>query len=226
VNTEEHLVDVYLKFNLVKLLEHISQVVTSMALSIYIFTFSTVNGRVVICEHSQDGRKLRLIPHAHFQGDMPKLLVDNYSHWLVKDSSVIFPNVEKVGWTVYLRPTRADSTQFSDKSVTTVPYKLVYHKDNDSRLLVDIATSQLIVDVRSTSFKHLYTNMMNTLKAASYIHVLVDRVVQGVNSSDSTDDDNRTTTASTGGTGAVTIKLPRMRLVFDINTTNGAVTTR
>jgi hypothetical protein len=121
-----------------------------------------------------------------------------------------------------MRPIRADSTQFSDWSVTSVPYKLVYHKDSDSILLVDVATGQLLVDVRSTSFKHLYSNMMNRLETASYIHVLVDRVVQGVNSNDTNESDVRTTAT----TGAVTIKLPRMRLAFNINTTTGAVTTR
>jgi hypothetical protein len=199
--------------------------ITSRHINGSLFTFSTVNSRVVICEHRADGRKLTLIPHTHFQGDMPQLLVDDYSHWL-EQHSFVDRCVTRVYWSVHMRPTRADSTQFSDWSVTTVPYKLVYHKDSDSIHLVDIATGQLLVDVRSTSFEHLYSNMMCRLETASYTHVLVDRVVQGVNSDDNADIASKTMTATIGGSDAVTIKLPRMRLAFDINTTTGAVTTR
>jgi hypothetical protein len=202
--------------------EVVGTYITSRHINDSLFTFTTVNSRVVICEHCADGRKLTLIPHTHFNSDMPQLLVDNYGHWL-EEHSFTERCVTGVHWLVHFRPIRADSKEFSDWSVACVPYKLVYHKEK-SILLVDIATGQLLVDIRGTSFKHLYTNMMCRLETASYMHVLVDRVVQGVNSNDSDNTDSKASASS--GTGVVTIKLPRMRLAFDINATTGAVTTR
>jgi hypothetical protein len=133
---------------------------------------------VIICERrSGGGESLQLIPHTHFQGDLPQQLVDDYSHWLRKDvNSSSSDSSSSSSYTVLFRLVRADAAAFSSLSCEAVPYELQLQQRSDGSFVNTVRcarTGALFVDVRSSTFEQLYSSVFSRLEQRLRVHVMV-----------------------------------------------------
>ncbi|KAG0619346.1 hypothetical protein M758_4G132600 [Ceratodon purpureus] len=158
------------------------------------FTFALVDGnRLLVTERQNGGCELQLFPNRFFKGDLPKLLIEEHSHWILKASkqnTEPFKHMdpdETLGCILF-RPVKFDDIGFAD--IEGVPFVF----NITSRYVRDTMTDRHLVDVRSQSFKELHSRMLHRLELPQFVHVF-----------DNKDDDT------------VAAELPRMGLRFIVD---------
>lgn len=158
------------------------------------FTFALVDGnRLLVTERQNGGCELQLFPNRFFEGDLPQLLIEEHSHWILKaskQSTEPFKHMdpdESLGCILF-RPVKFDDVGFAD--IEGVPFVL----NITSRYVRDTMTDRNLVDVRSRSFKELHRRMLHRLELPQFVHVF-----------DNQDDDT------------VAAELPRMGIRFIVD---------
>eukprot|EP00929_Paragymnodinium_shiwhaense_P027567 TRINITY_DN16159_c0_g2_i1.p1 TRINITY_DN16159_c0_g2~~TRINITY_DN16159_c0_g2_i1.p1 ORF type:complete len:3364 (-),score=863.27 TRINITY_DN16159_c0_g2_i1:158-10249(-) len=109
----------------------------------------------------KDGKvvQAQLVSRAHFVGDFPDALVEQYSHWLVRQG--------KVG-SVYFRPRRYDDSKFR-QGCTREGADFIMDLDNN--LIVDTVLRRQLIDIRSPTFDELFQNIFSRLAPRGEVHV-------------------------------------------------------
>eukprot|EP00397_Hematodinium_sp_SG-2012_P000073 GEMP01000073.1.p1 GENE.GEMP01000073.1~~GEMP01000073.1.p1 ORF type:complete len:1696 (+),score=289.10 GEMP01000073.1:2025-7112(+) len=108
----------------------------------------------------RDGVRAQLLPHSIFEGDVPRKLVADYSHWLVQSQN---PQI-------FFRPTQYNDRAFGSGCDATVND---YVLDLASKRVLSIrnGTQLALLDVRSASFRELFKRVFTRLSPAGYVHV-------------------------------------------------------
>lgn len=111
---------------------------------------------LVIIERHADGNEVELIPHDNLEGDIPSLLVENFSHWWNKCKNRI-----------EFRP-----KQFNDKNFFA-SNGIEYIIDLQSCHLIHVKTNRNMLDITSKTYEKI-VNQMSRLEQRRYIDVLMD----------------------------------------------------
>ncbi|GAB0493622.1 hypothetical protein MMPV_004907 [Pyropia vietnamensis] len=144
--------------------------------SFFSFGFET-DGRLLLVERRADDHELVLFPARFHSGDLPQDMVNQYSHWL-SDRMMLF------------RPRTVASNTFEPRGVEAACPSLV---DVDTCHLTKACGSSMLVDVRRSSFGHLYNTTLCRLADRRDVHVWRAAVGR-----------------------AVTVALPRLRLHLEV----------
>lgn len=136
------------------------------------------NGIIVITERRKDAIKCELIPPDVFSNEIPYLLIKEHSHWWNKSKNVI-----------EFRPNNFMNGQFS------LPSKIVYELDLNTRRLLHLKTKRLLLDITSFSYTEIIKRL-SRLECEEYIHILI----------------------SPDAPGIASVELQRMQLKFQIDT--------
>lgn len=135
------------------------------------------DGRLIVVERRPDGRELALFPARFLSGDLPRAMVDRHSHWL-SDGVMLF------------RPISATRSDFAPSGLAAAcPYLLNLR----TRGLTQAPGGSVLVDVRGSSFKHLYDAALCRLADRRDVHVWRAPV-----------------------SGSVTVALPLLRLHLEV----------
>ncbi|XP_065673116.1 uncharacterized protein LOC124819357 isoform X2 [Hydra vulgaris] len=122
------------------------------------FLFSNRTHGQVVVERSSLGNEYELIPSEVFNGLFPNLFIDNYSHWLCKNTNII-----------YFRPVRFDDANFFNaKSEDHFPYQF----NVQYKTLYDLQRKRYLVDINSNTFKEVYS-CLSRLELREYVHIWV-----------------------------------------------------
>lgn len=111
---------------------------------------------MIIKEHRNDGVEAELIPHEIFTGEIPYLLVENFSHWWNKHRNVI-----------EIRPKLFADQKFSDAN------GIAYALDMNINRLMETKTQQHMLDINSGSHRKILLHL-SRLEQMNYIHILMD----------------------------------------------------
>jgi hypothetical protein len=129
-----------------------------------VFTFDLKPGnRLVVKDRRHDNDEYELFPSRFFGGDLPSLLIQNYSHWIIvpktKRGSSEQPS------RILFRPVKFDGDHFADD---VVPFEI------NARSVQDTQRDRKLVDICSTSFTEVYDGVLHRLELPSYVHVFVN----------------------------------------------------
>jgi len=91
---------------------------------------------LIITEIHEDGNEYQLISHSHFNGDVPYLLVNEFSHWRHLKTNVI-----------HFRPINFLSPKFAQPPEYTL--------DLSNKELTQTSTNRNLVDINSTAFQRI-----------------------------------------------------------------------
>ncbi|KAJ7521861.1 hypothetical protein O6H91_19G071900 [Diphasiastrum complanatum] len=169
--------------------------------SVFTFALMGEDKRLVVKERRHDESELELFPSRFLSGDLPRLLVENYSHWILKtERGMKFKQKQidshETDELVLFRPVKFDDDKFAD--LEAVPFVL----NIGSSCVHDTQRDRDLVDVCSPSFRELYDQVLCRLELSCFIHVFVGKL------------------------GAVSAELPRMGLSFDIDPISGILRSR
>lgn len=121
------------------------------------YEFGWSNDELVIKEHRNDSTEVELIPHTILSGEIPYLLVENFSHWWNKHENII-----------EFRPKLFTDPNFSDKE------SIAYTLDMNISRLMETKTQRHMLDINSHSYRKILLHLAR-LEQKDYIHVLMDK---------------------------------------------------
>lgn len=124
------------------------------------------------------GRRAVLLPDSLFQGDLPELLVEDYSHWFDLFSAEVF-----------FRPVRYFNTEFFPGTGTGIAssedFLAAYRRTSDyvlygeSRSVFSRVTGRFLIDVRSSTFNSMWLRAFHRLASRLSVHVFDSRATGG-----------------------------------------------
>lgn len=118
------------------------------------YGFLTTMKGIIIIEQQANGTDFELIPPEVLNGEIPPLLIENYSHWLNKrDKQIDF------------RP-----KLFSDKDFST---EVKYQLDLKTNRLLHKKTKRNMLNINSQSYNSI-VGQLSRLEQQKYIHILMD----------------------------------------------------
>lgn len=128
-----------------------------------------------IIKECEDFRAI-LIPWYIFEGDLPEQLVNEYSQWFILNAPI---DGEILKDCVYFCPRSYKASRLSPKTsprnhfLATSPYTL----DCEKCLLLESKTNKKFIDVRSETFKELYSKVFSRLSSRLRIHVSISSTI-------------------------------------------------
>ncbi|XP_065660131.1 uncharacterized protein LOC136084024 [Hydra vulgaris] len=155
------------------------------------YTFSHENFGLVVVERRSSGDEYELIPFTVFKEHFPYFFVNNYSHWLCKQTRTIF-----------FRSVKFDDINFlKEESNDNFLYRLYLQNG----ILYDSRRKRYLVNIQSNTFKDIYScSGVKRLELKEYVHLWL-------NSEEIVEHDKF----------KLNIELPRMDLSFGIEEKTG-----
>ncbi|XP_065660133.1 uncharacterized protein LOC136084025 isoform X2 [Hydra vulgaris] len=155
------------------------------------YTFSHENFGLVVVERRSSGDEYELIPFTFFKEHFPYFFVNNFSHWLCKQTRTIF-----------FRPVKFDDINFlKGESIDNFLHR--FYLQNG--ILYDSRRKRYLVNIQSKTFKDIYScSGVKRLELKEYVHLWL-------NSEEIVEHDKF----------KLKIELPRMDLSFGIEEKTG-----
>lgn len=123
--------------------------------SFFLFSLEAESRRLVVEERRPDDRVLALFPARFLDGDLPRALVDQYSHWLC-------------GQELLFRPRLVSSGDFAGSGAVGA---CTFSLDAGPRTVSRARHQARLVDVRGKSFAHIYTSALRRLADRRDVHM-------------------------------------------------------
>ena len=171
------------------------------------FTFSLRNHGLVVVERRQEGDEYELIPNNVFNEDYPDLFLSNYSHWLCKQTTVL-----------YFRPVK-----FNDCNFFNFNEHFPYQFNLQQRTLFDLQRKRYLIDIRSDTFNEVfYCGGMRRLEFKKYMHLWL-HIKEDILHEDTQLKDNAQLKVEQF---TLSVELPRMDLCFIVDEKTGKLFSR
>ena len=117
-----------------------------------------------------------LIPWYMFEGDLPEQLVNEYSQWFILDAPIDGQILKDC---VYFCPRSYKASRLSPKMSPLHHFldTTTYILDCEQCLLIERKTNKKFIDVRSETFKELYSKVFSRLTSRLRIHVSISSTI-------------------------------------------------